>query len=165
MFSSSVTILTGAIAQQKFVLVASNTSSTSKQFVLVAPTTSSLIGISTLMIPASSPPAVGTMSTTRKSSNRYVYIKTWNHTCHSRCPSNNYFYLYLLYKAEKPSVCLSVHLNFWQADNSVSSAWIETRFAWNERCVFVDHRVYFYKPTQPTVHQQERVKDKARYSV
>ena len=62
-------ILAGAITQQ-FVLVASNTSITSKQFVLVAPTTSSLIGISILTTPASSPPAVGTMSTTRKSSNR-----------------------------------------------------------------------------------------------
>ena len=69
-------ILTGTIAQQQFVLVASNTSSTSKQFVLVAPTTTSLIGISTLTTPASSPPAMAIMSTTRKSSNRYVCIKT-----------------------------------------------------------------------------------------
>ena len=77
----------------------------------------------------------------------------------------NYFYLYLLYKAEKPSVCLSVHLHFWHADNSAASAWIETGFARNERCVFEDNRVYFYKPTWPTVHRQECVKDKGSYSV
>ena len=37
---------------------------------------------------------------------------------------------YLLYKAEKLSVCLSVHLHFWHADNSAVYACIETGFAW-----------------------------------
>ena len=41
---------------------------------------------------------------------------------------------YLLYKAEKPSVCLSV-LIFWHADISVVSASIETGLARNESCV------------------------------
>ena len=43
---------------------------------------------------------------------------------------------YLLYKAEKPSVCLSVHLHFWHADNSAVFASIETGLARNESCVF-----------------------------
>ena len=99
-------ILTGTIAQQQFVLVASNTSSTSKQFVLVAPTTTSLIGISTLMTPASSPPAMAIMSTTRKSSNRYVCIKTWNHICPSRCPSKTIFtFIYYIKLKSRLSVC------------------------------------------------------------
>ena len=38
------------------------------------------------------------------------------------------FYL-LLYKAEKPFVCLSVRPHFWHADISVVSALIETRLA------------------------------------
>ena len=45
----------------------------------------------------------------------------------------------LLYKAEKPSVCLSVHLHFWNADNSVVYASIETGLALNESCVFKEH--------------------------
>ena len=57
-------------------------------------------------------------------------------------------YLSLLYKAEKPSVCL----HFWHADNSAVSARIETGLARNESCVFEDHKVYFYKPIVPTVH-------------
>ena len=40
----------------------------------------------------------------------------------------------LLYKAEKPSVCLSV-LIFWHAAISVVSASIETGLARNESCV------------------------------
>ena len=46
---------------------------------------------------------------------------------------------YLLYKAEKLFVCLSVHLHFclsicifWHTDNSAVFAWIDTGFAWNE---------------------------------
>ena len=41
----------------------------------------------------------------------------------------------LLYKAEKPSVCLSVRPHFWHADISVVSASIETGLARNESCV------------------------------
>ena len=47
----------------------------------------------------------------------------------------------LLYKAEKPSVCLSVHLR--HADNSAVSTRIEMGLARNESCVFEDHKVYF----------------------
>ena len=65
----------------------------------------------------------------------------------------------LLYKAEKPSVCLSVHPHFWHADISVMSASIETRLARNQSCAFGHHRVYFYKPTEPKIHRQECVKD------
>ena len=59
------------------------------------------------------------------------------HIC--RCPG-----IYLLYKAEKPS--LSVHpsvCTFWHDDNSAVSARIETGLARNESCVFEDHKVYF----------------------
>ena len=48
----------------------------------------------------------------------------------------------LLYKAEKPSVCLSV-CTFWHADISSMSARIDTGLAQNESCVFEDHKVYF----------------------
>ena len=48
----------------------------------------------------------------------------------------------LLYKAEKPSVCLSVRPDR-HADISAVSARIETRLAPNESCVFEDHKVYF----------------------
>ena len=43
--------------------------------------------------------------------------------------------LNLLYKAEKPSVCLSVCLHFWHAHNSAVFALIETGLAQNESCV------------------------------
>ena len=65
----------------------------------------------------------------------------------------------LLYKAEKPSVCPSVCLHFWHADNSAVSARIETRLARSESCVFGDHKVCFYKPIVPTVHGQECLED------
>ena len=67
-------------------------------------------------------------------------------------------YSNLLHKAEKPSVCLSV-LIFWHADILVMSASIETRFAENQSCAYRDQGVYFYKPTEPTIHQQEYIKD------
>ena len=72
-------------------------------------------------------------------------------------------FLNLLYKAEKPSVCLSVRpsvCTFWHADNSAVSAWIETGLARNESCIFEDHKVYFYKPIVPTVHWRECLEDK-----
>ena len=97
----------------------------------------------------------------------------WTHFCGSHkfsCWSlllstsvlNDYF---LLYKAEKPSVCLSAFLarwclHFWHADNSAVSARIETGLAQNESCVFEDPKVYFYKPIVRTVHRQECLEDK-----
>ena len=63
-----------------------------------------------------------------------------------------------IYKAEKPSVCLSIYC-FWHADNLAVSASIEAGLAQNESCVFKEHKVYFQKPTEPTVHQQECLKD------
>ena len=51
-------------------------------------------------------------------------------------------FFFLLHKAEKPFVCLSV-CNFWHADNSAVSARIEMGLARNESCVFEDHEVYF----------------------
>ena len=68
----------------------------------------------------------------------------------------------LLYKAEKPSVYLSVRpsvCTFWHADISAVSARIETGLARNESCVFEDHKVYFYKSIVPTVHRQECLDD------
>ena len=68
----------------------------------------------------------------------------------------SYFqYLFLLYEAEKPSVCQ----HFWHADNSAVCALMEKGFTRNESCVFEEHKVYFYKPTEPTVHRQECVED------
>ena len=68
---------------------------------------------------------------------------------------------YLLYKAEKPSFYLTVRLHFWQADNSVNvvSASIKMELAQNESCIFEEHKIYFYEPTKPTVHQKECVED------
>ena len=61
-----------------------------------------------------------------------------------------------LYKSKKSSVRLSA---FWHADNSAVCALIKTGLAQNESCVFEEHKVYFYKPTELTVYQQECVKD------
>ena len=61
--------------------------------------------------------------------------------------------------AVRPSVCLSVRLHFWHAHNSVVGALIKMGLTRNESCVFEEHKVYFYKPTEPTVHRQECVKD------
>ena len=75
--------------------------------------------------------------------------------------------IYYNYKVEKLSVCLSVcipssfHLHFWHIDNSAVSAWIETAHVQSKSCVFVDCRVYFNKPTEPTVHWLECIKDKS----
>ena len=65
----------------------------------------------------------------------------------------------LLYKAEKPSVRLSVCLHFWHAHNSAVFASIETGLARNESCVIEEDYVYFNKPTEPNVHRQECLKD------
>ena len=68
--------------------------------------------------------------------------------------------MYCIYKAEK----LSVYLHFWHTYNLVVSASIGMGFAQNKSCVFEENKVYFYKPTEPTVHQQECVKDKINVS-
>ena len=53
----------------------------------------------------------------------------------------------------RPSVCLSFCPSaFWHADNSAVCALIETGLAQNESYVFEKHKVYFYKPPEPTVH-------------
>ena len=54
---------------------------------------------------------------------------------------------------------LSVCLHFWHADNSAVSASMETGLAQCESCAFDDHKVYFYKPKEPTVHRQGCVED------
>ena len=60
----------------------------------------------------------------------------------------------LLYKAEKPSVCVSVcwFICIFDTDNSAVPISIETTLAQNENCVVEDHRVYFYKPIKPIIH-------------
>ena len=45
---------------------------------------------------------------------------------------------------------LSGCLKFWHADNSAVYASIETGLPQNHSCVFKEHKVYFYKPTEPT---------------
>ena len=47
------------------------------------------------------------------------------YTLHDRAGTLASHYLLLLYKAEKPSVCLSVRLSVRPAGNSVVSAWID----------------------------------------
>ena len=81
---------------------------------------------------------------------RYSQLSTYNINLHDMAGT---LASLLLYKAKKPSVCLSVHLHFWHADNSTVCALIETGLARNESCVFEEHKVYFYKPTEPTVHR------------
>ena len=61
---------------------------------------------------------------------------------------------FIIYCINWKAVCL----HFWHADNSAVFASIETGLARNESCVFKEHKVYFYKPTEPTVHRQECVK-------
>ena len=78
-FQQAFLTLAGAIAQQQSISVASNIGGTSEQSVLVASTASNSTGIDALTTPASSPAAT-TMSATRTSSNRCVYIKTRCHT-------------------------------------------------------------------------------------
>ena len=69
-----------------------------------------------------------------------------------------YIYIYILYKAEKPSVCMSIRLHFWHADNSAVFASAKTELARNESCVFKEYKVCFYKPIELTIYQQECVK-------
>ena len=52
---------------------------------------------------------------------------------------------YLLYKAEKPSVCSSIHIFPRHADNSVECASIEARLARNDCYVFRHQQVCFLK--------------------
>ena len=61
------------------------------------------------------------------------------------------------YEAEKPPVCLSV-CTFWHADNSAVSVQIETGLDRNERCVFEDYKVYFYKSIRAIIHPHECAK-------
>ena len=69
------------------------------------------------------------------------------------------FYLSIYYKAEKPSVCLSVRLHFTRhADNSVVCASIETRLARNDCYVFWHQQVYF-KFLGAIVFRQRSVED------
>ena len=48
-----------------------------------------------------------------------------------------------IYKAEKPSVCLSVCLSVRRVDISAVSAWIDIKFAWNEVIIIWQDEVYF----------------------
>ena len=66
--------------------------------------------------------------------------------------------VYLLYKDEKPSVCLSVRPSDRPADISAVSAWIDVRLARNESCVFWNHVVCLYKSLSATVGPHECAK-------
>ena len=70
---------------------------------------------------------------------------------------NSVIYKLLLIYYIKLKSCLSVCLHFWHADNLVVCALIEIGLARNEGCVFEEHKVYFYKSTEPTIHRQECV--------
>ena len=85
----------------------------------------------------------------------HILVIICNYVCMKQVAS----YIHLLYKAEKPSVCPSVRLYFWHADNSAVSTRIETGLAQSKSCVFGDHKVYFYKPIVPTFHRQEYLED------
>ena len=60
----------------------------------------------------------------------------------------------LLYKAEKPSVCLSDR----HADISAVSAWIDVGLPPNESCVLWNHVVCLYKSSSATVRPHECAK-------
>ena len=60
--------------------------------------------------------------------------------------------IYYIKLKSRLSVCLSVPLpTFWHANNSAVFALIEMGLPRNESYVFKEHKVYFYKPTKPTV--------------
>ena len=62
--------------------------------------------------------------------------------------------IYLLYKAEKLSVCLLSVVTFWHADISVVSASIETGLAQNDTYVFWLQQVCSYKLSQIVIFPQ-----------
>ena len=69
-----------------------------------------------------------------------------------------FFFFFLLYKVEKPSVRLSVHLHFTHhADNSVMCASLKTRLARNNCYVFWHQRVCFLKFPGAIVFRQRSV--------
>ena len=73
--------------------------------------------------------------------------------------SFGYQYLpFVILTVLKSTVRLSV-LSFWHTVNLAVCALIETRLAQNERCVFEEHKVYFYKPVQLPIHRQECIED------
>ena len=38
---------------------------------------------------------------------------------------------------------------------------IETGLVQNDSCVFEEHKIHFYKPTEPIIHQQEWIIDES----
>ena len=66
--------------------------------------------------------------------------------------------LFLLYKAEKPSVCLSVCIFPRHADNSVACASIETRPARNDCYVFWHQRACYLKFPEAIMFDSEALK-------
>ena len=66
--------------------------------------------------------------------------------------------VYILYKDEKPSVCLSVRPSDRPADISAVSAWIDVGLARNESCVLWNHVVCLYKSSSATVCPHECAK-------
>ena len=63
-------------------------------------------------------------------------------------------YIYLLYKDEKPSVCLSDR----PANISAVSAWIDVGLAGHESCVLWNHVVCLYKSSSATIRPRECAK-------
>ena len=61
----------------------------------------------------------------------------------------------MLYKQARKDVYIIImgHIILrGHANNSAVSTWVKTGLIQNENCVFEDRRVYFCKPTEPTVH-------------
>ena len=70
---------------------------------------------------------------------------------------------YPLYQDEKPSVHLSVH-SFRYAGNLALYALIEMGHAQNDSCLFEEHKVHFYKPTEYTTYSSIEVCKRQRCS-
>ena len=85
-----------------------------------------------------------------------INLHVFYHFCsalQSRCSAIIAYklWIYYVYKAKSClsvhlsvclSTCLSFRLYFWRADNSAVCAFIETILAWNESCVFEEHKVF-----------------------
>jgi len=72
------------------------------------------------------------------------------------------FCCHLLYKDEKPSVCLSVCLHFWcHTANSVILAWIHLRLGLSDSYGLWHKQVCFYKFLRPLSWAQECFKEAA----
>ena len=85
----------------------------------------------------------------------YLFLNhPFKHLASSTLDHVTFILLYYIKLKSRLPVCLSVCIFGTQITAS-----IETELARNESCVFEEHKSLFYKPTEPTVHGQECIKD------